>query len=268
MSKLQAEGVSAGYDKKVILHDVTVVIPEGRIVGLIGPNGSGKSTFLKALARILIPESGQVILDELPLASYPTKEIAQKIALLAQSADASISLPVKEVVSYGRFPYVKGFRQLSKEDHEIVAWALAATGLTELAEVNVNSLSGGQRQRVWIAMALAQDTDILILDEPTTYLDPAHQLEILNLLTTINREQGKTILLSIHDLNLASRFCDYLYGMKDGELLLQGTPAEVLTEAGLAELFAIAAVISHFPNSDKPLLLTYDMIKGKAGDFK
>lgn len=264
MTQLKAQNLSVGYEKRRIIQDLDITLPEGKIIGLIGPNGSGKSTFLKALARILTPETGQVWLDNQLLTHYPSKEVAKKIAMLAQTTEANLSMNVKEVVSYGRYPYVKGFRQLSLADHQQIDWALEATSLTRLAERNINSLSGGQRQRVWIAMALAQDTDILILDEPTTYLDPAHQLEVLNLLKEINQQKQKTILMSIHDLNLASRFCDYLYGMKAGSLVLEGSPEKVLTKEGVAQLFAIDAEIFSLP-SGKPVILTYDIL-AEAGD--
>ncbi|MDT2756767.1 ABC transporter ATP-binding protein [Enterococcus asini] len=264
MTQLNAHNLSVSYEKRRIIQELNVTLPEGKIIGLIGPNGSGKSTFLKALARILTPEAGQIWLDDQLIEKYPSKEVAKKIAMLAQGSVANLALSVKEVVSYGRYPYVKGFRQLSLADHQQIEWALQATGLTKLADRNINALSGGQRQRVWIAMALAQDTEILILDEPTTYLDPAHQLEVLNLLEEINQKNHKTILMSIHDLNLASRFCDYLYGMKDGHLILEGSPNEVLTKEGMAQLFGIDAEIVQLP-SGKPVILTYE-IQAEVGE--
>lgn len=259
MTQLKTVDLAIGYQKQTIISNLTLTIPEGQIVGLIGPNGSGKSTILKALARVLLPEKGQVLLDGKEIQGLNTKEVAQKISLLAQSSDSSLGLSIKEIVSYGRFPYQKGFGALTTADYQAIDWALNATGLSAFAEKNINTLSGGQKQRVWIAMALAQDTDILILDEPTTYLDPAHQLEILNLIKTLNQEYGKTIILSIHDLNHASRFCDYLYALKAGELLAQGTPKEVLTKECLAELFDIEVQLGTFPDSNKPLILTYEL---------
>lgn len=259
MAKLRTVDLSVGYQKQKIVQNLTIEMPEGKIIGLIGPNGSGKSTFLKALARILQPLSGEVLLDAQNLQNIKTKEVAKKIALLSQVSDSSIGLTIREIVSYGRFTYQKGLNSLSEQDLAAIEWSLQATGLTALADETISTLSGGQKQRVWIAMALAQDTDIVILDEPTTFLDPAHQLEILLLLQQINKTYGKTIIMSIHDLNHASRFSDYIYALKGGELLVSGTPETVLTKEWLQRLFEIDAMLGTFPNSTKPLLLTYEL---------
>ncbi|WP_407857046.1 ABC transporter ATP-binding protein [Enterococcus hailinensis] len=260
MTKLKTSDLSIGYDKKIIVNDITVEIPDGKITSLIGPNGSGKSTFLKALARILEPAQGDVYIDGENVQCLDTKTVAQKIASLSQTTTQVNGLTVEEIVAYGRFPYQKGFAGLKEEDHQLIQWALEATNLTKLKQRTLLTLSGGQQQRVWIAMALAQDTDILILDEPITFLDPAHQLEILELLQEINH-QGKTILMTIHDLNHASRFSDYLLGMKKGELIFQGTPKEIFTADKLLNLFDIQATFATLPNSDKPIVLTYDLVK-------
>ncbi|WP_313511083.1 ABC transporter ATP-binding protein [Enterococcus sp.] len=259
MAKLRTVDLTVGYQKQKIVQHLTIEIPEGQIIGLIGPNGSGKSTLLKALARVLTPLSGDVFLDEKQLHQIKTKEVAGRIALLSQISDSSIGLSIREIVSYGRYPYQKGLSGLSQKDLEAIEWALQATGLETLADENIGTLSGGQKQRVWIAMALAQDTDIVILDEPTTFLDPAHQLEILLLLQQINQRYGKTIIMSIHDLNHASRFADYMYALKAGMLLTCGTPEDVLTTQWLKDLFDIEATLTTFPNSRKPLILTYDL---------
>ena len=260
MTKLKTSDLSIGYDKKIIVNDITVEIPDGKITSLIGPNGSGKSTFLKALARILEPAKGDVYIDGENVQRLDTKTVAQKIASLSQTTTQVNGLTVEEIVAYGRFPYQKGFAGLKEEDHQLIQWALEATNLTKLKQRTLLTLSGGQQQRVWIAMALAQDTDILILDEPITFLDPAHQLEILELLQEINH-QGKTILMTIHDLDHASRFSDYLLGMKKGELIFQGTPKEIFTADKLLNLFDIQATFATLPNSDKPIVLTYDLVK-------
>lgn len=260
MTKLKTSDLSIGYDKKIIVNDITVEIPDGKITSLIGPNGSGKSTFLKALARILEPAKGDVYIDGENVQRLDTKTVAQKIASLSQTTTQVNGLTVEEIVAYGRFPYQKGFAGLKEEDHQLIQWALEATNLTKLKQRTLLTLSGGQQQRVWIAMALAQDTDILILDEPITFLDPAHQLEILELLQEINH-QGKTILMTIHDMNHASRFSDYLLGMKKGELIFQGTPKEIFTADKLLNLFDIQATFATLPNSDKPIVLTYDLVK-------
>lgn len=259
MANLRTVDLTIGYQKQKIVQKITIDIPEGKIIGLIGPNGSGKSTFLKALARILLPMEGEVYLNEQNLQTIKTKDVASQIALLSQVSDSSIGLTIREIVSYGRFPYQKGLGRLTAKDYQAIEWALAATDLTELADASIHTLSGGQKQRVWIAMALAQDTEIVILDEPTTFLDPAHQLEVLLLLKRINEKYGKTIIMSIHDLNHASRFSDYIFALKEGQLMIWGTPEEVLTHSWLQQLFAIEAVLGTFPNSSKPLLLTYEL---------
>lgn len=260
MTKLNTTDLSIGYDKKIVVNDITVEIPKGQITSLIGPNGSGKSTFLKALARILEPAKGEVFIDGENVQRLETKAVAKKIASLSQTSSLISGLTVEEIVAYGRFPYQKGFSGLKEEDHRLIRWALEATNLESLKKRTLITLSGGQQQRVWIAMALAQDTDILILDEPITFLDPAHQLEILELLQEINRH-GKTILMTIHDLNHASRFSDYLLGMKNGELVFQGTPKEIFTADKLLNLFDIQATFATLPNSDKPLVIAYDLVK-------
>ncbi|MGG5368644.1 ABC transporter ATP-binding protein [Enterococcus sp. AZ196] len=260
MTKLTTADLSIGYDKKIVVKDITVEIPEGQITSLIGPNGSGKSTLLKALARILEPAQGEVLINDENVQRLDTKAVAQKIASLSQTSNPVNGLTVEEIVSYGRFPYQKGFSGLKEHDHQLIQWALEATNLQGLKERTLTTLSGGQQQRVWIAMALAQDTDILILDEPITFLDPAHQLEILELLQEINR-QGKTILMTIHDLNHASRFSDYLLGMKKGELIFQGSPKEIFTADKLLNLFDIQATFATFPDTDKPLVVAYDLVK-------
>jgi iron complex transport system ATP-binding protein len=260
MTKLNTTDLSIGYDKKIVVNDITVEIPKGQITSLIGPNGSGKSTLLKTLVRILEPAKGEVFIDGENIQRLDTKTVAQKIASLSQTSTQISGLTVEEIVAYGRFPYQKGFSGLKEQDHHLINWAIEATNLQELKERTLITLSGGQQQRVWIAMALAQDTDILILDEPITFLDPAHQLEILELLQGINR-QGKTILMTIHDLNHASRFSDYLLGMKNGELIFQGTPKEIFTPEKLLNLFDIQATFATMPNSDKPLVLAYDLVK-------
>lgn len=260
MTKLNTTDLSIGYDKKIVVNDITVEIPKGQITSLIGPNGSGKSTLLKTLARILEPAKGEVFIDGENIQRLDTKTVAQKIASLSQTSTQISGLTVEEIVAYGRFPYQKGFSGLKEQDHHLINWAIEATNLQELKERTLITLSGGQQQRVWIAMALAQDTDILILDEPITFLDPAHQLEILELLQGINR-QGKTILMTIHDLNHASRFSDYLLGMKNGELIFQGTPKEIFSAEKFLNLFDIQATFATMPNSDKPLVLAYDLVK-------
>lgn len=260
MTKLNTKNLAVAYEKKIVLEDVTFEVPEGKITSLIGPNGSGKSTLLKALARFIQPHAGSVMVDGEDIHRLETKQVAQKIASLSQTANQVAGLKVSEIVSYGRFPYQKGLSGLKKADHDLINWALEATNLQGLRDRELITLSGGQQQRVWIAMALAQDTDLLILDEPITYLDPAHQLEILHLLEEINR-QGKTIFMTIHDLNHASRFSDHVLGMRAGDLILEGSPAEVFTTENMKRLFDITAAFYTPETTGKPVILQYDLIK-------
>ncbi|GGB08239.1 ABC transporter ATP-binding protein [Macrococcus hajekii] len=260
MDRLSGEKITIGYGERDIVKELSVTIPDGRITSIIGPNGCGKSTLLKALARIIPVKEGQVVLDGRNIHQQSTKEIARKIAILPQSPEVADGLSAGELVSYGRFPYQKGFGRLTKEDKEVIDWALSVTGTYEFKERAVNDLSGGQRQRVWIAMALAQKTDIIFLDEPTTYLDISHQLEILDLVQTLNREQGTTIIMVLHDINQAVRFSDHLIAMKKGKIVTQGRTNDVLTTEVLAEVFNIDAELSTDPRTGKPLLVTYDLL--------
>ncbi|GGE85881.1 ABC transporter ATP-binding protein [Priestia taiwanensis] len=260
MPSLTAEKVSIGYSGDLIIDDLSVHIPEGKITTIIGPNGCGKSTFLKSISRILKPKNGTIFLDGKAIEKQATKEIAKKMAILPQSAEAPPGLTVFELVSYGRFPHQRGFGKLTKEDLDYINWALEVTGLTAFSKRPVEALSGGQRQRVWIAMALAQGTDLLVLDEPTTYLDMAHQLEILNLLQKLNEEEKRTIVMVIHDLNHAARFSHNMIALRDGKLVKQGTPNEVMTVQTLRDVFEIEAQIMPCPVNCKPICLTYNLM--------
>lgn len=192
-----------------------------------------------------------------------TKELARKLAILPQNPESASGLTVGELVSYGRFPYQKGFGRLTKRDLEVVEWALDVTGIHEFKYESVDALSGGQRQRVWIAMSLAQETEMIFLDEPTTYLDMAHQLEVLELLKRLNREEGRTIVMVLHDLNQAARFADHIVAMKQGEIIKSGSCEEVIQREVLCQVFHIDAVIGRDPRTDKPMCLTYDLWKGE-----
>ncbi|TDM14155.1 ABC transporter ATP-binding protein [Macrococcus bovicus] len=260
MERLSGEKITISYGEREIVKELTVHIPDGKVTSIIGPNGCGKSTLLKAMARIIPVKDGRVVLDGKNIHQQSTKEVAKKIAILPQSPEVADGLTAGELVSYGRFPYQSGFGRLSKEDKDVIDWALRATGTYEFKHRAVNDLSGGQRQRVWIAMALAQKTDIMFLDEPTTYLDISHQLEILDLVQTLNREQGTTIIMVLHDINQAIRFSDHLIAMKKGEIVQQGSPADVLTHDVLEEVFNIDAELSLDPRTGKPLLITYDLL--------
>lgn len=261
INSIETQRLSAGYNSSLIVSELDIGIPSGKITSIIGPNGCGKSTVLKAVGRILRPASGAVYLDGLDIRSLSTLQVAQKLAILPQSPQAPAGLTVGELVSYGRFPHKRGFGKLTQEDKDIVEWALEVTRLTELETTEVDTLSGGQRQRAWIAMAIAQKTDIILLDEPTTYLDMSYQLEVLELLYRLNRERGYTIVMVLHDLNLASRFSDYLIAIRGGNIVCDGTPEEVITKKVLLNTFGIDAAIIADPRTGKPNCVSYNLIK-------
>ncbi|MEB1813457.1 ABC transporter ATP-binding protein [Adlercreutzia mucosicola] len=254
---LRGEGVAVGYGDRLIIEPMDVAVPAGEVTAIIGPNGCGKSTLLKALSRTMPLAAGAVYLDGRAIAEMPTAEVARKMALLPQAPEAPGGLTVGELVALGRYPHQRGFGRLSARDREIIAWALAITHLDDFGGRALDALSGGQRQRAWIAMALAQDTDLILLDEPTTYLDMAHQLEVLELLRSLNEEQGKTIALVIHELNLAARVADWMIALKDGSIRGAGTPEEVMTPAMLREVFALDALIEPDPWTGRPSLVSY-----------
>lgn len=257
--RLQTQKLDIGYSERAIVQNLNLSIPHGKITALLGANGSGKSTILKAMARLMRPSSGGVLLDGRSIHSMSTKEVAKQLAILPQNPSAPDGLTVAELVGYGRFPHQKGFGSLSAEDRDTVAWAITMTGMNAFRDRPVDQLSGGQRQRAWIAMALAQQTDILFLDEPTTFLDMAHQLEVLQLLHKLNREEGRTIVMVVHDLNHASRYAQHMVAITAGTVVGEGTPAEVMTPQVLREVFGIEADIVPDPRTGVPLCLPYEL---------
>ncbi|MDQ0158110.1 ABC transporter ATP-binding protein [Alkalibacillus salilacus] len=261
--RIKGEQLLVGYDDHTVLDHLDVDIPEGQITAIIGPNGCGKSTLLKGLTRILSPDSGQVLLDGEDIEKQKTKDVAKKMAILPQSNDYANGLTVGELVSYGRFPYQKGFGRLSEEDVEVIHQAMESTGVETYKHRPVDELSGGQQQRVWIAMALAQDTDMIFLDEPTTYLDLAHQLEVLELLQNLNQLEGRTIVMVLHDLNHAARFADYIISMREGSIIKEGRYDDVMQDDVLRRVFDIDAVVGQDPRTGRPICLTYNLIKGE-----
>lgn len=261
MVELRVESLSIAYEEKIIVEDLNLTIPKGKITVLVGSNGSGKSTILKAIARILYPINGGVYLDGKSIHHEPSKSIARKLAILPQSPLAPEGLTVRELVSYGRTPYQKGFRSLSAQDHEMIEWALMVTGMAEFANRPVDRLSGGQRQRAWIAMAVAQGTDLLLLDEPTTFLDMAHQLEVLKLLQKLNVTENRTILMVVHDLNHATRFADHIVAIKKGKKVCEGTPHTVMSPDVIKTVFGIDADILIDPRTGVPLCIPYNIAK-------
>jgi iron complex transport system ATP-binding protein len=263
MVRLYTDQINIGYGEQLIVKNLSAQIPDKKITTIIGANGCGKSTFLKAITRIISHQSGAIVLDGKPISKENTKVLAKKMAILPQAPESANGLSVGELVSYGRFPYQKGFGRLTERDYEVIDWALEVTGTKDYKFRSVDTLSGGQRQRVWIAMALAQETEIIFLDEPTTYLDLAHQLEVLELLQKLNREQNRTIVMVLHDLNQAARFADYIIALKDGEIVKAGNCEEVMNPDVLKKVFHIDAAIGRDPRTNKPMCVTYNLLKGE-----
>jgi iron complex transport system ATP-binding protein len=253
--RLAAEQVTLAYDDHAVVRDLDLQLTEGSFTAIVGPNGCGKSTLLRALGRLLRPAGGQVLLDGQAIARTPTREVAKVLGLLPQSPVAPEGLTVADLVARGRHPHQSWLRQWSRDDEAVVAESLAWTDVSELAGRPVDELSGGQRQRAWISMALAQGTDLLLLDEPTTYLDLSHQIDVLELVSRLHTERGRTVAVVLHDLNLAARYAQRLVAMKDGVLVAEGTPAEVLTEQLLADVFDLEARILPDPVAGTPMVV-------------
>ena len=260
MNCITTKNLNISYGNVDIVKDLNLNIPKGKITTIIGANGCGKSTILKTIGRVITPKSGNIYINGKDIYKENPREIAKNMAILPQSPQAPSGLTVEELIAYGRFPHQKGFGKANDKDKDIVNWALEITGIEEFKDRNIDDLSGGQRQRAWIAMALAQETDILLLDEPTTYLDLAHQLEILKLLEDLNKKQGRTIVMVIHELNNAARFADHMIGIKKGRVVCEGSADEVMTKENLKEIFNIDAEIVKDPRTKKPLCITYDMV--------
>ncbi|WP_432091416.1 ABC transporter ATP-binding protein [Streptomyces sp. NRRL F-5630] len=255
-TRLAARGLRLGYDTgRVVVDDLDVEIPDGKVTVVVGPNACGKSTLLRALGRLLKPRAGTVLLDGADLARAPGKETARTIGVLPQTPQPPDGITVADLVARGRQPHQKWWQQWSEDDERAVTEALERTGTAQLAERLVDELSGGQRQRVWIAMALAQETDLLLLDEPTTYLDMAHQVEVLDLVRRLNHERGRTVVAVLHDLNQAVRYGDHLIAMKAGRIIAQGDPAEIITAELVREVFGLDAVVVPDPVTGGPLVV-------------
>lgn len=254
-SRLEAKGATLAYAGRTIVDGIDVAIPEGKITVIVGPNGCGKSTLLRALARLMIPRAGSVVLDGHDIHSLPTRDVAKRLGLLPQAPISPEGILVADLVARGRSPHQGAFQQWSKADEAAVESALAATELTHVATKRVDELSGGQRQRVWIAMALAQQTPLLLLDEPTTFLDLRHQIDVLGLLRKLNRDERRTLVLVLHDLNLACRYADHIIAMRDGRIIAEGAPSEVVTEGVMAAVFGLECTVIADPVAGTPLIV-------------
>ncbi|MBU2666215.1 ABC transporter ATP-binding protein [Actinoplanes bogorensis] len=252
---LSVESLQLGYGDRTVIESLDLLVPPGRITTIVGANACGKSTLLRSMSRLLAPRAGHVLLDGREVHRMPAKELARTLGLLPQSPIAPEGITVADLVGRGRNPHQRLLSRWSHADDEAVAAALDATHTADLADRSVDELSGGQRQRVWIAMALAQQTDLLLLDEPTTFLDVSHQVEVLDLLTDLNQTRGTTIVMVLHDLNMAARYTDHLIALADGKLYAAGEPAEVLTEDCVRAVFGLDSRVITDPTSDKPLML-------------
>lgn len=257
MTDLTARQLTLAYDNAVIVQNLDVRIPQGQITALVGPNGCGKSTLLRGISRLLQPKGGQVMLDSRDIWSLPTKELAKRMGILPQGPVAPEGLTVLELVSQGRYPHQSWFSQWSAEDERTCWDALHITGMDEYAHRAVETLSGGQRQRAWIAMTLAQDSEYILLDEPTTFLDLAYQIDVLDLLHELNQTRGKTIVMVLHDLNQACRYADRLIAVRGGQIISQGDPADVVTEAIVKDVFGLDCRVVDDPVTGTPMVIPF-----------
>lgn len=253
--ELRASRLALGYDAGLVVEGLDLEVPIGQVSAIVGPNGCGKSTTLRALARLLKPKGGAVLLDGKAVARLPTKEVAKQLAMLPQGPSSPEGLTVERLVWHGRYPHQGFLGTTSQADADAVAWALAQTHLEPFAKRPLDSLSGGERQRAWVAMALAQQTPVLLLDEPTTFLDLGHQLEVLELVRELNALQHMTILMVLHELNQAARYSDYMFAMHEGKIWSQGVPAEVLTVELLDQVFGVRAEVRIDTASGKPICI-------------
>ncbi|WP_445681353.1 ABC transporter ATP-binding protein [Radicibacter daui] len=263
-NRLQAHAVTLRYGERTVVQDLSVTIPDGSFTVIVGPNACGKSTLLKALSRLLAPRQGEIVLDGANIRSLPTKEVARRLGLLPQTPLAPDGITVVDLVARGRYPHQSLFRQWSATDRQAVAEAMAVTGISDLAGEPVDQLSGGQRQRVWIAMVLAQETPLLLLDEPTTFLDIAHQIELLDLLAGLNTA-GRTVVAVLHDLNQACRYATHLIAMHKGTIVAEGPPSVAISEELVATVFGLPALIIPDPVTGTPLIVPRNPVRRGSG---
>lgn len=257
-SRLEARAVTLEYGERIISRDLSFAVPEGVFTVIVGPNACGKSTLLRALSRLLKPSHGKVVLDGEAIARLPAKAVARRLGLLPQSSIAPDGITVADLVARGRYPHQKFLQRWTPADEQAVADAVEATRIEDLSERLVDELSGGQRQRVWIAMVLAQQTPLLLLDEPTTFLDIAHQIELLNLLRSLNRRQGNTVVAVLHDLNHACRYAGHIVAMRQGQIVAQGTPRDIITAELVNEVFGLPCMVIEDPVTHTPLVVPLD----------
>lgn len=257
---INIKDLKIGYDKKIIIEELNLSIEKGKITSIIGSNGCGKSTLLKSIGRILKKEKGEIFLLDKNINEMKSKEIAEKLAILSQNPTAPSQLKVEELVSYGRYPHRTNVNKLSNEDKNKIEWALKVTNTFEFKDRELSDLSGGQRQRVWLAMALAQETDILLLDEPTTFLDMSHQLEVLNIVKNLNDKHGCTVVMVLHDINHAAKYSDFIVAMKDGKILYKNTPDLIMNKEVLKDIYNINAELVINKNYNVPLCLNYELL--------
>ncbi|WP_432249933.1 ABC transporter ATP-binding protein [Streptomyces sanyensis] len=262
MQRLTAEQVTLAYDQRVIAENLSVEIPDNSFTVIVGPNACGKSTLLRALSRMLRPTRGRVLLDGQAIHTLPARKVARTLGLLPQSSVAPDGITVADLVARGRYPHQGLLRQWSAQDERIVQESMAATGVRELGERYVDELSGGQRQRVWIAMALAQETPLLLLDEPTTFLDIQHQLEVLDLCADLHESQGRTLVAVLHDLNQAARYATHLIALRDGRVVAEGPPEDVVTAELVEHVFRVKSQIIEDPESGTPLVVPVARVRG------
>ncbi|WP_404987848.1 ABC transporter ATP-binding protein [Clostridium culturomicium] len=261
MEAISVKNLSVAYESNTIIEDMNLSIPKGEISIIIGANGCGKSTLLKTIARINKPKAGDIFINDKNIKEVKEKHIAKKVAFLPQGPVCPSGLTVKELVAYGRFPHQKIIGGLNGHDKKIIDWAIEETGLKEFADRQVENLSGGQRQRAWIAMTLAQETDIIMLDEPTTYLDMSYQLEVLEVLERLNKEKKITVVIVLHELNNACRFASNIIGLKKGKIVCQGKPLEVINKSTLKEIYGIDANLQRSENGEYPICMEYELLR-------
>ncbi|MBU3127617.1 ABC transporter ATP-binding protein [Clostridium tagluense] len=261
MEAISVNNLSIGYEDNIIIENMNLSIPKGKISVIIGANGCGKSTLLKSIARVIKPKSGEIFINQKNIKSQKEKYMATQVAFLPQGPVCPSGITVKELVAFGRFPHQKIIGGLKAHDKEIIHWAIKETGLEDFADREIENLSGGQRQRAWIAMTLAQETDIIMLDEPTTYLDMSYQLEVLQVLEKLNKQKNITIVMVLHELNNACRFASNIIALKKGEIICQGIPKEAITKENLKEIYGIDGRLQLSENKKYPICIEYELIR-------